>query len=114
MHKSLGCFWLALAMLYLVLAAVSYHFGAVYDQKIANAPTMQATAQGGTTFTQPWGKVSILPGSSPGGDVVVADLWEDLRAYLTASTWVNVFGFGFAAAAAVFSFVSSRCEERRA
>jgi len=124
MHKSVGYFWLALAMLYLVLAAVSYHYGEVYDQKLAKAPTMQGTAEGAARFETSVGTV-VLGGSSGGsqpsddagggGDAVVVDLWKDLRAYLNASMWVNLAGFGLAAAAAIVSFfLSSRSEALRA
>jgi len=77
-------------------------------------PTMQATAEGGTTFARDGRKVTVLPGPSAGGDVVVTDLWKDLRAYLNASTWVNVVGFVLAAVAAFWSSVSSGSKPRRA
>jgi hypothetical protein len=114
MRKSVGFFWLALAVFYLGLAFVSYHYGEVYDQKIAKAPTMQATSQGATVLPTPSipGGSIVLGGSSGQGDAAVVDLWKDLRAYLNASTWVNLGGFALAAVAALVSFVSSRSEAR--
>jgi len=57
MHKTAGIFWVMLAILYLVLAVVSLCCGEAYDRKIAKAPTMQVTAQGGvrTRVTLPGG-----------------------------------------------------------
>ena len=113
MHKSVGAFWLVLAILYLGLAGVSRHYGKVYDQKLAKAPTMQGTAGGATQFETEAGLVRI-GGSSGGGDAVVVDLWKDLRAYLNASMWVNLAGFGLAALAAGISFLFSRPEAQHA
>jgi hypothetical protein len=98
----IGGFWACLAMMYLVLAGVSLHYSRVYDSKISKAPTVQGTAQGATRYTSPMGTVEILR-SGGQGDVVVTDLWKDLRAYLNVSTWVNVVGFVLAAMAAFWS-----------
>jgi len=108
MRKSVGVFWCVVAMLYGVLAGLSYHYGAVYDQKIAKAPTMQATAGGGTKFVGPSGSITLASGSGAEGDTAITDVWKDLRAYLNASTWVSIVGFVLAAAAAGVSFWSSR------
>ena len=110
---SAGAFWSVLAILYLVLAVVSFCSGQAYDRQITKAPTMQATAQGATTFQNRVGKVTILGSEGPQGDAAVADLWADLRAYLRTSTWVNFAGFVLAAAAAVASFMFSRAGSPR-
>jgi len=102
-----GAFWLCLAIMYLILAIVSYESGKAYDSKISKAPTMQGTSQGATKLTSPVGSIEFL-GSGGQGDVVVTDLWNDLRAYLNLSTWVNVGGFVLAAVAAFVSSASPR------
>jgi hypothetical protein len=111
MHKTVGSFWLALAILYLVLAVVSFRYGQHYDRQIAKAPTEQVTETGAKVLETPLGPI-VFGGASRQGDVVVADLWKDLRAYLQASTWVNLAGFVLAAAAASVSFLSSRSAAR--
>ena len=108
MQRTVGIFWLVLAVLYLVLAALSFSSGLTYDRQIAKAPTMQGTAQGATRFTSRQGMTVEIGGSSGQSDVVVTDLWKDLRAYLNASTWVNFAGFVLAAVAALVSLASAR------
>jgi len=90
--------------MYLVLAGVSLHYGRVYDSKMSKAPTVQITDKGAEVHNTPAGRV-VFGGSSGQGDVVVTDLWKDLRDYLNVSTWVNVVGFALAAMA---TFLSGR------
>ena len=105
MHKT-AWFWVILAVLYGVLAGVSLRYGMAYDEKIGKAPHIQVTAQGGTRQAVGPGTVEIGAGGQD--EKVVADLWGDLRSYLTLSTWVNSGGFVLAAIAAIASFMSAR------
>lgn len=119
MHKYIGVFWLVLAMLYAGLAAVSYHYGGIYDDKLAKAPTEQVTETATKTIQLPFGSVNFGSSSAQSdatqdaqSDAVATDLWKDLRDYLKAATVVNLIGFGLAALAALVSFGSSRSEAR--
>jgi len=95
-------FWVCLATMYLVLAGVSLYYGRVYDSKLSKAPTVQVTDKGAEVHSTPVGRV-VFGGSSGQDDVVVTDLWKDLRSYLGVSTWINAGGFVLAAIAAFWS-----------
>ena len=102
MDKPIRVFWACLGIMYLVLAGVSLHYGLVYDSKISKAPTVQVTDKGAEVHNTPAGRI-VFGGPSGQDDVVVTDLWKDLRDYLNVSTWVNVAGFALAAMAAFWS-----------
>jgi len=95
---TVNLFWAVLAVLYLVLAVASFLAGQQCDKQLA------MVAQGGYSVqaARPRQPIEVGPMKlNREGDVVVADLLPDLRAYLGVSTWVNGIGFFAAAAAAV-------------
>lgn len=83
-------FWMALALMYLALAAGSLRVSRAFDQKLKQAETQWTGKDGDTRF-------GILPGPD---DEVAIDYWNDLRKYLNSVTWIGFFGFLLAAIAA--------------